>query len=210
MNQTVVLVGAGHAHLHIVAHARAFTSRGVRLILVDPGTFWYSGLATGMLSGRYDPSEDQIDVAKLASRFGAEFVAGRVVEIDRVEKRVVLDSGGVLTYDLLSLNIGSRVSPLELPDDGTVRTFRAKPISQLAELHQVLAGHVAQFGEMPAVGVIGGGVGAGRPTQEGGSTKNGPDLRPGFEVIGRRVEWPGRLFLSTRKLQKRTTMEVAP
>ncbi len=93
MNRTVVLVGAGHAHLHVVSNARAFTTRGVRMVLVDPGIFWYSGLATGMLSGQYDPADDQIDVADLALRFGAEFIPGKVSSISREHKRVVLEGG---------------------------------------------------------------------------------------------------------------------
>ncbi len=140
MNRTVVLVGAGHAHLHVVSNARAFTTRGVRLVLVDPGIFWYSGMATGMLSGQYEPADDQIDVADLALRFGAEFIPGKVSSISREHKRVVLESGQDLTYDLLSLNVGSRVPPLDLPNDGTVRTFQVKPISQMADLRQELMG----------------------------------------------------------------------
>src|SRR5947209_4469363 len=58
----VVLLGAGHAHLDAIRHARSFTRRGFDLTVVAPGPFWYSGLATGMLGGEYAPEDDQIDV----------------------------------------------------------------------------------------------------------------------------------------------------
>ena len=48
---TVILVGAGHVHLYVAAHAKALVERGARVVLIDPGEFWYSGLATGMLGG---------------------------------------------------------------------------------------------------------------------------------------------------------------
>ena len=63
-----VLLGAGHAHLDAIRHARSFTSRGFELVVVAPGPFWYSGLATGMLGGEYSPEEDQVDVARLVER----------------------------------------------------------------------------------------------------------------------------------------------
>jgi len=58
--QTVILVGAGHAHLHVVAHAEALIQCGARVVLIDPGVFWYSGLATGMLGGRWPPAEERL------------------------------------------------------------------------------------------------------------------------------------------------------
>jgi NADH dehydrogenase FAD-containing subunit len=158
MNRTVVLVGAGHAHLHIARNADAFTSLGIRLVLIDPGTFWYSGLATGMLSGQYERHHDQVDVAGLADRSGAEFIPGKVIGIDRSARRVYLKTGEKLGYDLVSLNVGSRVPPLGIPDDGSVRSFPAKPIALLAELRRELADRLRSTGAMPSVVVIGGGA----------------------------------------------------
>ncbi len=48
-SQTLILAGAGHVHLYLAAHAGELVARGARVVLVDPGEFWYSGLATGML-----------------------------------------------------------------------------------------------------------------------------------------------------------------
>ena len=62
----VVLVGAGHAHLHVAKCAAAFG----RLTLIDPGLFWYSGIATGMLGGTYDRADDVIDPKTLVERHG--------------------------------------------------------------------------------------------------------------------------------------------
>ena len=74
---TVVLVGAGHAHLHIANQAADYANAGARLVLIDPGAFWYSGMATGLLGGRYAPEDDQIEPGKLIRR-GGEFIQDRV------------------------------------------------------------------------------------------------------------------------------------
>ena len=70
----VVLVGAGHAHLHIANQAADYVDAGARLILIDPGKFWYSGMATGLLGGRYEPEDDQINPGELIRRRGGEFI----------------------------------------------------------------------------------------------------------------------------------------
>ena len=48
LRRTVILVGAGHVHLYVIAHAEALIARGARVVFIDPGEFWYSGLATWM------------------------------------------------------------------------------------------------------------------------------------------------------------------
>lgn len=48
-------------HLDAAARAEDFTECGARLVLVDPGEFWYSGMATGMLGGMYEVVDDQVD-----------------------------------------------------------------------------------------------------------------------------------------------------
>ena len=56
----VVLAGDGHAHLHTLQHAAEFARRGVELAVIAPEDFWYSGLPTGVLGGRFPPAPDQV------------------------------------------------------------------------------------------------------------------------------------------------------
>src|SRR5947209_17398631 len=53
MVRGAVLLGAGHAHLFTLKRTGAFVRRGFELVLVAPESFWYSGLATGVLAGIY-------------------------------------------------------------------------------------------------------------------------------------------------------------
>ncbi|WP_293623333.1 FAD-dependent oxidoreductase [Salinisphaera sp.] len=153
----VVLVGAGHAHLHVAAHADALAEAGASVTLVDPGTFWYSGRATGMLGGRFAPEDDQIDPRAVVENHGGAFVAGHVETVDRERQRLHLADGQTLAYDWLSFNVGSGVNSSAI--DGCTaeaNCWPVKPIANLAPLRTTLSRAFAA-GEAPAVAVVGGG-----------------------------------------------------
>jgi NADH dehydrogenase FAD-containing subunit len=109
--QTAILAGAGHAHLHVAARAESFVQHGARVVLIEPAEFWYSGLASGMLGGMYEPADDRLDPRTLIEAHGGEFVRGRVESIDTDARRLRLADGTELAYDLLSIDVGSRVNP---------------------------------------------------------------------------------------------------
>ncbi len=134
MSRTVVLVGAGHAHLYVAARAERFRRRGLRLVLVEPGLFWYSGLATGMVGGLYEPARDSLDPEPLVRRAGGGFLRDRLVGLDG--RRARLASGRTLEYAALSLNIGSDVATHGLP--GAEHALPVKPIEGLVRLREDL------------------------------------------------------------------------
>ena len=153
--KVAVLVGAGHAHLHIIQAARRFGDRGHRLVVVAPRHFFYSGLATGVLGGEYDPALDRIDVAALSARCGAAFVEGRVVGLDRDARLLRLHDGASVPYDALSINLGSAPPSIEGDDDP--RAYSVKPIPRLFELRRDLEADF-RAGRVPRVVVAGGGA----------------------------------------------------
>jgi len=110
-----------------------------------------------VLNGECAPVEDQVDVAALAARTGARFVAGRLAGLDREAGRAILDDGRDLPFDLISLALGSETAPLPgaaaLPD----RVFPAKPIPSLWRLRQALERRFA-MGEAVRAVVAGGGI----------------------------------------------------
>jgi len=156
-SQTVILAGAGHVHLYVAAHAAELVARGGRVVLVDPGEFWYSGLATGMLGGRYESAEDRVDAKALAEAHSAEFIRDRVEAVDTAARRLRLAGGAELTYDYLSLNVGSQVNADRIAgaaDDPSV--WAVKPISNLWKLREHLEARF-RADETPRVAVVGGG-----------------------------------------------------
>ncbi|MDQ3197187.1 MAG: FAD-dependent oxidoreductase [Pseudomonadota bacterium] len=134
--------------MHVARNAHEFVHRGVELVLIDPGKFWYSGLATGMLGGMYEPALDQIDAQRLIECAGGAFIADTAVGLDREKKLLCLASGATLRYALLSLNIGSEVALPRLngQDHAALpaafecgpRIWSVKPIANLWRLRQQL------------------------------------------------------------------------
>ncbi|NBB92311.1 MAG: FAD-dependent oxidoreductase [Gammaproteobacteria bacterium] len=129
----IVLVGAGHAHLEVARQAPRFEAAGAQLTLVDPGAFWYSGMATGMLAGMYDPKEDRLDARALIEARGGRFVKGKVASVNRHDRTVRLEDGRTLDYDLLSFNVGSEIRT----DLGReTHVWPVKPIAGLCRLRE--------------------------------------------------------------------------
>lgn len=154
---TIILAGAGHAHLYVAARVRELMAVGSRVYLIDPGRFWYSGLATGMLGGTYEPDDDQIDPKALIEGAGGEFIPGRIAAIDPGNRTISLADGQSLRYDYLSINTGSQVNTQVIPGlIGSADVFPVKPVSNLWRLRQHMQAEL-RAGRKPRVVVIGGG-----------------------------------------------------
>ncbi|MGD9925116.1 MAG: hypothetical protein AB7V13_27270, partial [Pseudorhodoplanes sp.] len=131
MKKRVVLVGAGHAHLHLLKNVGSLIRLGAEVTTVAPDDFWYSGMATAMLAGLVSPPEDHIDVARLLAGTGAALCRGTMIGLDKDARDVLLDDGRRLAFDLLSLNLGSRPPPL--PAQGEI-VYSVKPVRSLVDL----------------------------------------------------------------------------
>jgi NADH dehydrogenase FAD-containing subunit len=153
----LVLAGAGHAHLHSLRRSAELVRRGHRVTLVAPDSFWYSGLATGVLGGLYPPSLDQVDAGALAVGGGGEFIRDQVVGIDPAARTLWLAAGPPLVYDVLSLNLGSLVPLSDLPGAGQ-NGYAVKPIRRLWELRQELESRFSASERSVRVLVAGGGA----------------------------------------------------
>ena len=68
----LALVGAGHAHLAVIAQAGRLRNAGLDPVLIAPSTFDYSGLAGAVLAGAIARRDASIDIAALARAHGVE------------------------------------------------------------------------------------------------------------------------------------------
>ena len=150
----IVLVGLGHAHLLVASRATEFRSAGHDLTLIDPGTFWYSSIASGLLGGRYERGDDVIEADAFAAGLGIAHVAARAVGLDRAARTVRLDRGAAVPYDLVSFNVGSVVRP-PFPVDAAAATWSAKPIAKFLDLRAALTRSI-EMGREPRVVTVGG------------------------------------------------------
>jgi pyridine nucleotide-disulfide oxidoreductase family protein len=100
----VLLVGGGHAHAWVL---QAGIAGEVTLVTPYPH-HTYSGMLPGFVAGHYTFDEIRIDVAALAARAKVKLVLGRVAALDAAQRRVRLEDGRELQYDVASLDVGSQ------------------------------------------------------------------------------------------------------
>ncbi|WP_348674762.1 FAD-dependent oxidoreductase [uncultured Abyssibacter sp.] len=152
-DRRVVLVGAGHAHLHVIRHAARFRDIGATLTVIAPRAFRYSGLATSVLGGRHAPEQDTLDIAAFCDAQGAEFVEGEVAAVDTDARVVRLVSGESRTFDWLSLNTGSRI---DQADGAEANLYPVKPLDALWALRERLES--TAMSAPSSITIVGGGA----------------------------------------------------
>jgi selenide,water dikinase len=108
-------VGGGHAHVHVLAALATRPLPGVEVTLVSPSTqHHYSGMVPGFLQGVYAETELTLDLGWLAARAGARLLEAMAGRIDVTGRAV--DAGGTrLSFDVLSLDVGSDPGGLDVP-----------------------------------------------------------------------------------------------
>lgn len=106
----VALVGGGHANIQVLELlAKGLNKAGnVHLSLVSESRYsFYSGMLPGCVAGLYEEKEIRIDLELLCEYYGATFIEQKVIEIRPAEKVIVLQNNSEITFDFLSINVGS-------------------------------------------------------------------------------------------------------
>lgn len=155
----VVLVGAGHGHLHVVDRASQLRAHGIEVTLIAPREFRYSGLISPVATGVVPRTAGLVDVAALARRAGVTHLDARVVEVDLAAPRLRTDDGRSLGYSAVSWNIGSvsATGAMEVADEVVV----TKPLTDLAHLPERLDDlrrERDRGGRGPRIGIVGAGA----------------------------------------------------
>lgn len=135
--QRLLLVGAGHTHLHLLAHAERLARVGFELTVIAPRYFRYSGLATSVASGALPIGAATIDVAALAARRGVVHLEGWATSCDPSHRTVTVDATRRVGYDVASFNVGSVASTDGLEVATSVATV--KPFEQLLRVRERIA-----------------------------------------------------------------------
>lgn len=103
----LLLLGAGHAHVEVLAQMAHAHWAGAQVTLVAPAERQlYSGMVPGFVAGHYALQDCVIPLAPLVQRSGIRWLQRSVTGLDAHAQTVQLDDGSQLRYDWLSLNTG--------------------------------------------------------------------------------------------------------
>ncbi len=152
----LVLVGGGHAHVHVLQAWAQAPMPGVQLTVVSPSTHApYSGMVPGWLAGHYSFDDISINVAALARAAKATFVEDEVLSLDTAHRNLQLQKQATLTFDVLSLNVGSTLMPP--PHLRRDNTLCMRPLGELHHRWQALRASLPREGTTQRRVIAGGG-----------------------------------------------------
>jgi len=158
IDQDLVLIGGGHAHVHVLKNFGMRPMPGVRVTLISRDVETpYSGMLPGYVAGHYSLEECHIDLGRLARFAGARLIRDEAVGLDRAERSVLCRAHPPIRYDVLSLDIGSTPCANDVPGVAE-NAIVVKPIDHFADRWEALlarAQHIARL----RLAVVGGGAG---------------------------------------------------
>jgi len=130
--QDLLLVGGGHAHVHVLKKFGMKPVPGVRITLIarDIETP-YSGMLPGYVAGHYRFDECHIDLVRLARFAGARLIHDEAVGLDSTRREVLCRDHPPIRYDVVSLDIGITPRRDDVPG-AAEHTVAVKPIDGFA------------------------------------------------------------------------------
>lgn len=103
----LVLLGAGHAHVHVLHSLAQSRPTDLHLTVIAPyPRQLYSGMVPGFVAGHYTLEQCMIPLDGLLARCGARYFPTSGVALDADSKMLTLASGETLSWDWLSINTG--------------------------------------------------------------------------------------------------------
>lgn len=103
----LVMLGTGHAHVHLLATLSAQALAGVQITLVaaSPRPF-YPGMLAGFAAGQYPLADCVTPLAPLLKNSAIRWLQRSASRLDATTRVVTLDDGSSLHYDVLSISSG--------------------------------------------------------------------------------------------------------
>ena len=106
-HKQLLLLGAGDAHLHVLASLASHPMPGVQVTLVTPhARHFCTRMLPGFVAGDYLAQACTVALEPRLRNNGVRWLARRVLGLDAQAQTVLLDDGSVVCYDWLSINTG--------------------------------------------------------------------------------------------------------
>ena len=130
----LVLIGGGHSHLNVLKQLGMHPTPGLAVTLISRDiNVPYSGLLPGFISGIYNAQDIYIDLRPLAQFAKTRIIQADIQKIDLNSKEVILPDRPNISFDLLSLNIGSEPN-LSLIPGAQDHCIGIKPLPEFLKL----------------------------------------------------------------------------
>jgi len=136
--KTLLLAGAGHAHIGMLRRLSAARIKDtdtieadIHLISEQPQTI-YSGMLPGWMAGHYQLHDISIDIKSLCMRAGVRFIQQSLVKVNAASNKVVTtgDEQTNFDYDVLSLNTGADTDMRWLRDNKDQNDYRSDSVDR--------------------------------------------------------------------------------
>ena len=136
----LVLIGGGHSHGIFMKMLGMSGRPGYRIRLISDVSYApYSGMLPGLVAGLYDFEQVHIDLRRLCTYANVDFIHDEVIGLDPVAQTIFLKDHPPVSYDVLSINIGSR------PNLGAVSgaakwAIPVKPVPEFLKSWEIIKG----------------------------------------------------------------------
>jgi len=154
----LLLIGPGHPNLLVLEALARRRMPPADVVLVSPEAAQvHSAMAPGFVEGRYRAEEITVDLRQLALAAECRLETGKAVRIDAAGRRVLLENGAELPYDLAVVAVGGAPPGSGIPG-ATQHGFSVKPVSRAIELADGLDRLAEPRPEPRRIAVIGAGA----------------------------------------------------
>ena len=165
MKKKLVLLGGGHAHVHVLKSLAALAIQpieGVEVTLISPfDRQVYSGMLPGWVAGHYNIEQCVIPLGPLAAAARVCFQQTAATNIDFARSVVQCAGGQEISFDLLSIDTGP-VANLSIVPGAAQHAIAIRPIESFIESYAKLASDIeSRFvrGDRTRVAFVGAGAG---------------------------------------------------
>ncbi len=158
---TIVLLGVGHTNAHVLRMWKMNPIRNAQLVCVsDYPISTYSGMLPAVLAGQRPVPAMEIDLVRLCHSAGARLIIGTVNGLDLEAKRLLFADRPALSYDVLSIGIGSRPTFGDVVVEDGGNLLPVKPMQTLLTRLTSRMEELRRLDRPPKIAIVGGGAGS--------------------------------------------------
>ena len=159
----IVLAGGGLCNIQVAKLVHDYLSSvypsEVSLTLISACEFtYYSAMYPGLVAQQYQEESIRIELRPLALACNARLVIGRIAQIKRADKVVVLEDSSAIEYDILSVNLGCQTRGAVTVPGLSEFAILTRPLSTFLRTLEAFEARILRTNEVPKVVVAGAGL----------------------------------------------------